>query len=222
MTQKKYIKNDPYKDTLDRVISLKPFPGIRRLQEALLPAAKKISDRRYCRFNPGTAEVYLLTEGYFSLHRELDDLQLCIAKAPHIFGFSELLHPCTSATYVNFSTDYEAYSITGEQTEKILSEKPYLWKDVAILLAFHLQFASWRDLHLLNDRAYVNIRGKLLELASQPAALRNDNSVLGYILSSTRLSRSTVMRVLKDLADGGYIEIVKGRLVSIKHLPLRY
>ncbi|ALR75273.1 helix-turn-helix domain-containing protein [[Enterobacter] lignolyticus] len=214
--------DDPFQLTLDKILALKPQESIARLLSALLPLAEKVVARRPRHFHKNGAEIYLLTEGTFSLYRRGDNLQLSMAKAPHIFGLAELILPVGDTTYVKFAADSDVFVVSGAKAQALFNQQPALWHDVAKILAFHLHFTSWRDLHLLNDSAYDSIRGKLLELQKHDEDFRRDNTILSYIQATTKLSRSTVLRVLKDLSDGGYIETQRGKLLNIVHLPLRY
>lgn len=213
---------DPFQLTLDKIMDLKPLDGIERLMAVLLPEADKIVARRPRSFHKNGTEIYLLTSGNFWLHRRADDLQMSMAKAPHIFGLAELVIPVGDTTYVKFAADCEVFALSGARAQALLNQQPMLWQDVTKVLAFHLHFSTWRDLHLLNDNAYDTLRGKLLELEKHDEAFRKETTILNYVLGSTKLSRSTILRIMKDLTEGGYVETQRGKLVRIVHLPLRY
>lgn len=213
---------DPFEQMLDNIMALKPLDSIERLMAVLLPEADKIVTRRPRSFHKNGTEIYLLTQGNFWLHRRADDLQMSMAKAPHIFGLAELVIPVGDTTYVKFAADCEVFALSGAKAQALLNQQPILWQDAAKILAFHLHFSTWRDLHLLNDNAYDTLRGKLLELAKHDEAFRKETTILNYVLGSTKLSRSTVLRIMKDLTEGGYVEAQRGKLVRIVHLPLRY
>ena len=213
---------DPFQFTLDKILDLKPLDSIERLMDVLLPQADKIVTRRPRSFHKNGPEIYLLTEGNFWLHRRADDLQISMAKAPHIFGLAELVIPVGDTTYVKFASDSVVYALSGLKAQALMNEKPALWRDVSRVLAFHLHFSTWRDQHLLSDNAYNTIRGKLLELEKHDETLRGSTTILNYILGSTKLSRSTILRVMKGLTEGGYVEAHRGKLIRIVHLPLRY
>lgn len=203
-------------------MDLKPLESIERLMAVLLPQADEIVTRRPRSFHKNGPEIYLLKNGNFWLHRRVDDLQMSMAKAPHIFGLAELVIPVGDTTYVKFAADSEVYALSGAKAQALLNQQPALWQDVSRVLAFHLHFSTWRDLHLLNDNAYDTIRGKLLELEKHDETLRKSTTILNYILGTTTLSRSTILRVMKNLTEGGYLEAQRGRLIRIVHLPLRY
>ncbi|MEQ0188798.1 helix-turn-helix domain-containing protein [Klebsiella sp. CN_Kp098] len=222
ITSQNLSHGDSLQYVLSKIMGLKPIGSIERLMTVLLPQADKIIVRRPRSFHKNGPEIYLLTEGGFGLHRRADDLQMSMAKAPHIFGLAELVIPVGNTTYVKFSAESEVYALSGAKARGLLDENPILWRDVSRVLAFHLHFSTWRDLHLLNGNAYDTIRGKLMEMEMHGENLKETTTILNYILRTTKLSRSTILRVMKDLTDGGYVEAQRGKLIRIIHLPLRY
>ncbi|MFU0892663.1 helix-turn-helix domain-containing protein, partial [Kluyvera sichuanensis] len=52
--------------------------------------------------------------------------------------------------------------------------------------------------------------------------IRSRMGVLSYIQQRTRISRSVIAEVLSALRKGEYIEMEKGKLVSITRLPTHY
>ncbi|MEX3242005.1 helix-turn-helix domain-containing protein [Serratia quinivorans] len=213
---------DTFQQMLNNILKLKPLYSIQRLFETLLPVAEKMVTRRPRNFSKKEPGVYLLTAGHFWLHRKQDGLELCMAKAPHIYGLAEMALPFGEATWVRFSAESDVFVVPRQKVQTLLKNEPALWEDVSKIIAFHLHFSTWRDLHLLNCNAYDTIRGKLFELEKQSEEFRQRNSILSYILATTKLSRSTVLRILKDLFDGGYVEIKRGKLSRILRLPKRY
>ncbi|MEQ0188788.1 helix-turn-helix domain-containing protein [Klebsiella sp. CN_Kp098] len=214
--------HDSLPDTLDKILQCKPQDSIQRLMDALLPLADGISCRRPRTLGSKMGEIYLLTDGALYLQRGSDDLILGVVRAPHVLGFAELLTPVEMSTRVKFSPESRVSVVSREKVRTTLGQQPALWEDVARILAFHLHFSVWRDLHLLSDSSYDAIRGKLFELEKQDEAFRSEVSISHYITHSTRLSRSTVLRILKALNEGGYIETHRGRLLNIVFLPQRY
>lgn len=210
---------DTFQLTLNKILALKPQESIQRLLDVLLPLSEKMQVRRPRSFHKNGPELYLLTEGHFSLHRKQDHLELSTAFAPHIFGIAELLMSLGDTTYVRFSPKSEVYVLSGQKAQQVFSEYPQLWQDAATVLAFHLHFSTWRDLHLLNESAYDTVRGKLMELALKDDDFRQDNSIRSYILSTTKLSLSTINRILDALKKGGYVEAQRGKLIRINSLP---
>lgn len=59
-------------------------------------------------------------------------------------------------------------------------------------------------------------------MAEWDEALRARIGVMNYIQRRTQISRSVIAEVLAALRQGNYIEMQKGKLVSINHLPHDY
>ncbi|AJR00378.1 hypothetical protein F652_2389 [Enterobacteriaceae bacterium bta3-1] len=66
------------------------------------------------------------------------------------------------------------------------------------------------------------LKNKLIEIMDYPVERRRSISVASYVISRTMLSRSTIMRMLSDLLEGGYITMEKGKLLDMKNLPEKY
>lgn len=57
----------------------------------------------------------------------------------------------------------------------------------------------------------------------QDEGILHDDSLAGFILKRTKISRSYLFQILADLKDGGYIDVRNGKLDSIlKELPEKY
>jgi len=52
--------------------------------------------------------------------------------------------------------------------------------------------------------------------------VRNNITVVSYVMNRTFLSRSTIMKILAQLKTGGYIAMEKGILKTINRIPSRY
>ena len=217
-----FLRTDQQSETLDNILSHKPQDSIARLICTLQPEARHLRALRPRPVGRRGAEIYLLTQGCAHLHRRSDGLLLSIVQAPHVLGLAELILPLAIAVEVRFSADAEVWLLSAPSFHRVVATSPMLWADVATVLAFHLHYTSWRDLHLLSDSAYSIIRGKLFELARLPEPLRAGTTIERYVLSTTCLGRSTVLRILKALVTGGYITTRRGVLLSVRMLPQRF
>jgi len=79
-----------------------------------------------------------------------------------------------------------------------------------------------RDKQLVGNNSYSQIRSTLLDMAQWDETLRMRVGVMNYIQRRTRISRSVVAEVLAALRQGNYINMVRGKLVSINRLPAEY
>lgn len=76
--------------------------------------------------------------------------------------------------------------------------------------------------YLNSPTAYEILRFQLLELMSEPVEFRENISAAQYIQQKTRLSRSSIMKILSQLKQGGFVRLENGTLKEICHLPLKY
>lgn len=79
-----------------------------------------------------------------------------------------------------------------------------------------------RDMQLVGNNSYHQIRAMLLNMAEWDETLRSKIGVMNHIQQSTRISRSVVAEVLAALRQGNYINMSRGKLVSINRLPTEY
>lgn len=164
--------------------------------------------------------LYLFNEGHFTAVRAIDGLVLSSVRGEMIYGIAECLRP-RGGWFLKVEEPCEARVIPAEQAFELFT-RLQLWETVSSLLAWFLQMYSLRDEHLVGVTAYVMIRNKLLELDLQPADVRRDINAADFIQERTQLARSTIMAILGELRRGDYIEIKRGKLVAIRHLPKDY
>lgn len=66
------------------------------------------------------------------------------------------------------------------------------------------------------------LRYQLLMLIQEPDEICASTAAYQYILDRTRLSRSSIMKMLAELKKGHYIQLENGKLLAIHHLPTRF
>lgn len=164
--------------------------------------------------------IFIFNEGLFRFVRGLDELTLTTARAPMIFGLTEAVRPRGSWYLVAQST-CKGYKIPANVALEAITEHQQ-WQCVAAIFAWFLQVFSARDEQLVGVNSYTMIRNKLMELGDMSLELRRDINVADYIQQRTQLARSTIMTILGELRKGEYIEIRRGRLLGIRHLPKDY
>ncbi len=79
-----------------------------------------------------------------------------------------------------------------------------------------------RDAQLIGASNYHQIRSTLINMAKWNETLRSRIGVMRYIQQRTKISRSVIAEVLSALRQGNYIQMDKGKLVSITRLPTKY
>jgi hypothetical protein len=96
-----------------------------------------------------------------------------------------------------------------------------LWKEAFSWLSWINYILEKRDKQLVGNNSYHQIRAMLLNMAEWDETLRSFG-VMNHIQQSTRISRSVVAEVLAALRQGNYINMSRGKLVSINRLPTEY
>ncbi|MGB7800883.1 helix-turn-helix domain-containing protein [Buttiauxella sp.] len=164
--------------------------------------------------------LYIFTEGYFSVIRSIDGLVLSSARGELVFGIAECMRP-RDGWFLKVEENCTARVVPAEQAFAIFTQQQ-LWETVASLLSWFIQIYSLREEHLVGVPAYVMVRNKLIELYSQSPDFRGNINVADFIQERTQLARSTIMAILGELRRGDYVEIKRGKLVAVKHLPKEY
>lgn len=86
--------------------------------------------------------IYYLTAGWIKIGQEAEDGQditLSIRKAGDLYGLAEILaNTTTRIRYAMSLTEVEFYTITTEQLEQLLQQRPVLWKPLSEMMANRL------------------------------------------------------------------------------------
>ena len=164
--------------------------------------------------------LYLFTEGHFTFVRVIDGLVIASVRGGLIYGIAECMRP-RGGCVLRVEEACTARVVSAQRAFEIFTQQQ-LWESVAHLLAWFVQNITLREEHMVGVSAYVMIRSKLLELNLQPTEYRAQQNVADYIMDRTQLARSTIMAILSELRRGDYIEIKRGKLVTIKNLPKDY
>lgn len=104
----------------------------------------------------------------------------------------------------------------------LLIESFGLWESLCKLVIYTASRVYEHCTLISQMSSYEIIRFQLLELMNESERIRSNITAANYIQSRTYLSRSGIMRILADLRDAGCVELKRGILISINHLPLKY
>lgn len=165
-------------------------------------------------------ETIVILEGVISLRRN-ENILIGIAQAPFIIGLADGMMKNESRYQLVTEGKCKGYHLPSSQALKIV-EQNNLWRNAFCWLVWHSRIMEQRDLQLIGHNSYEQIRATLLSMIDWDEQLRFRIGVMNYIHQKTRISRSVVAEVLAALRKGGYIEMNKGKLVSINHLPSDY
>ncbi len=101
-------------------------------------------------------------------------------------------------------------------------QEAQLWQEAFCWLSWLNHLLGKRDIQLVGNNSYSQIRAMLINMAEWDDTLRSKIGVMNHIQRSTRISRSVVAEVLAALRQGNYINMSRGKLISINRLPTDY
>lgn len=171
-------------------------------------------------FKEGSSYCYLIRSGICKLHHGPDEILINTMYIPSIIGVGGVL----AANRMLFLQTHTSAEIAIANTQEIrqIIARLNLWE----LLSRHIYRVTNRffmlSSYLNSPTAYEILRFQLLELMSEPVEFRENISAAQYIQQKTRLSRSSIMKILSQLKQGGFVRLENGTLKEICHLPLKY
>lgn len=201
----------------------KPLAEINVLMDHLTPFANKVEavNKQALNFRIGEQhKCFLLHSGNVTLYRHVDGIALNSESAPYIFGLStQLLEH--DYFYIRTHEASEVSILTIEEANQVI-ERDNLWKSLATLLIYTAARLYDHCTKISALSSYEIICCQLYELMNETDEIRNNVSIVSYILSRTFLSRSSIMKILAQLKAGKYIETEKGLLKAINSIPSGY
>ncbi|EKK7717448.1 helix-turn-helix domain-containing protein [Cronobacter sakazakii] len=166
--------------------------------------------------------VNILLSGSLALTRDWDNLIFFETNRPNIFGIS--LQP-NNARFEHFRLIIKEDSLVKRISRAdflAVIEEQKLWKELSHVISFYYYVLLWKNYHFYAADSYMLVRKSLITLGEMPLESRININASQYITSTTNLSKSYVMNVIQELRKGGYIEIQRGRLITIGKLPQKY
>lgn len=198
----------------------KPCNEVKRVVNCLLAYSNQIRYRKNLRVNCNDSlnpQCVLLISGETTIVRD-DGLILGVVRAPMILGQTAIFGYSASYTLA-INSDAIAYKISAIEAEKIIQENN-LWRDMVHIASYIISSMVFREYYFVGRSSYSQIKTCLLSISSK---YNCDNiNVPKYIMDRTFLSRSTVMKILRELKKGGYIFLCNGKKLKIKKLPEDY
>lgn len=169
----------------------------------------------------GEPFIYVILEGAVAVERQPQGMLYEMMASPGIFGLSLGVKPGAVRYTLTAKTTGKGYFLPASVALQLL-EQHQLWRDAFYLMTWQNQVLEARDLQLVGTSSYNQIRSTLLTMANWDESVRARIGVMNYIQRRTQISRSVIAEVLAALRQGNYIEMQKGKLVSINHLPNDY
>jgi hypothetical protein len=199
----------------------KPESAIKSVMDCLLPYAipgHMPPGRQLPDTLNGESTLWLIISGGLSLYRMSDGLHMGVSVAPQIIGLQNLFTHLRRY-HIRVSKDATFYAIPMSRVRTCF-DNAHLWKEVAEVMAYFVRLMAYRDEHLVHGEHYQIVRAKILEYAiSRAIHVQERMGLARYIQSSTFLSRSYIYRVLFKLINTGCIDVYRGKLVKVNHLP---
>lgn len=167
-----------------------------------------------------TPLCYVIVAGSVGVYSAHNDILLTIADGPTLVGAGNQ-RPSSNEVYLRSLSECEIGTLPSSEALQIFDEQA-LWPVFAqhLMLVISKLYRTGR--HLVAPTAYEVIRNQLHALMKESAEYRLSTTAEKYIRDKTLLSRSAVMKILRVLKQGGYIEMKDGVLLDIYRLPLRY
>lgn len=205
-------------------VNAKPLSELRRLEQCLISASTPFTCAPQQLIMSGESNeprTIVLQTGVIEVYRPSDELLVGIATAPFIFGLSTVVIHHSQEYRVMAKTACTGFYLPTETTRQLIQQNS-LWKEAFCWLSWINYILGKRDMQLVGNNSYHQIRAMLLNMAEWDETLRSKIGVMNHIQQSTRISRSVVAEVLAALRQGNYINMSRGKLVSINRLPTEY
>ncbi|HFK6837367.1 helix-turn-helix domain-containing protein [Enterobacter roggenkampii] len=205
-------------------VNAKPLSELRRLEQGLIAASTPFTCAPQQLITSGESNeprTIVLQTGVIEIYRPSDELLVGIATAPFIFGLATVMINHSQEYRVIAKTACTGFYLSTETTRQKIQQFS-LWKEAFSWLSWINYILEKRDKQLVGNNSYHQIRAMLLNMAEWDETLRSKIGVMNHIQQSTRISRSVVAEVLAALRQGNYINMSRGKLVSINRLPTEY
>lgn len=164
--------------------------------------------------------VIYLSEGSTGLYNHQNGCLISEMSAPAVIGLTYLFFK-NHDMYITFKEKSSAYYINQHDFIK-LCDRQQLWRNVShIIASMERKLNSSPTLSTFKS-AYDIVKFYLESIWMLPEKEREKISVYQYIQERSRLSRSSLHKIIKDLNVGGYIKTERGRLMNVHRLPVKY
>jgi hypothetical protein len=214
--------------SLDKRVSImitKPLTPLEAIRNRLVEVGKKFTlpaDSELSMFNEHNEPlIWFFSEGSIILHRETDELLMELVSAPTLLGLANIFQATPIKYRLVTQTDCQGFTVPAHLASEII-EKNRLWQQACHWTSYVVRGFERRDSRFIGTTTYSQIRGTLLIMDSWSFDLRARIGVISFIQKRTKISRSVIAEILSALRKGNYIEMDKGKLVSVGRLPTSY
>jgi len=169
-------------------------------------------------------KIYFLLEGAMisSVGENEKKQNLGIVVSPSIIGLGQLAPAGAIAQYEAIAPCM-VDSTNVDDFIKVIEEQ-HLWPDVIKVMLTIMNSLAARTTTSGLQSAYEIIKSNLLYMESETTyMLKERYTVVKYMQTFSRLSRSIILKILSELKAGGFIEMNNGKLIRInRNLPEKF
>jgi hypothetical protein len=128
--------------------------------------------------------TFVIQTGVVAIHRKSDELLVGIAKAPYIYGLSAWVNN-SHQEYVMMAHSHCSgfYLPTSSLYQRL--QQASLWQDAFCWLSWINLHLGKRDMQLVGNNSYSQIRAMLINMAEWDETLRSKIGVMNHIQRST-------------------------------------
>ena len=195
----------------------KPITELYRLTDLFTDYNKLTRVDRYTLIPIKSNMVTLIHGGQFSLIRSSDRLLIEKQTAPSLYGLSG---NARSLGYIRVYADTQCYYQLVPLDifmQRLIDNN--LLPLISSILSWHIENLLYRDEMMMGRNSYQMIKGNILHLNELDEFMRMKINVADFIVKRTNLSRSIVMKVLSIMRAKNHVEVKRGKLIAVHHLP---
>lgn len=203
----------------------KPLTQLDAIRSRLVDAGKAFSLPADNELNiyseKGEPLIVFFSEGSFVVHREMDGVLMELVSAPTLLGLANIFNTTQIKYRITTQSNCKGFTLPVNIAYDII-EKNKLWQQVCHWTTYILRNFEKRDSCFTGATTYSQIRATLFIMDSWNPDLRARTGVINFVQKRTNISRSVIAEMLSALRKGNYIEMDKGKLISVNHLPSSY
>lgn len=170
---------------------------------------------------PDNNTIYLMRNDHAGVVRDVQNRKILavIYLSNVVLGGVNLFYekPIIPFTY-DFLTSGQVYHISVTDFRRFIDEMD-LWKTMAQIFSIYCLHMHRMYKNINNSTSYEMIKEMINYYVSFPEFIKNKIMLANYIIESSAISRSNVMKILSMLKRHGFIDLQRGILQQVYQLP---